>query len=91
MKMSTARATVRGIAAEVGGSLRTDYSGRGMFGASCYGIVTDDATNCIEIAAEHGIKGARTDGMGLKTIVYWTHIHEDARDAAGHDGNEEKK
>lgn len=77
MKMSTARAKVRGIAAEIGGALRTDYSGRGMFGAQCYGIVTDDPTNCIEVAAENGITGAKTDGMGRQAIVYWTHIHED--------------
>lgn len=68
------REKVRAVAEEIGGTVREDYSGRGMYGATCYGIVTDDATNCLEIAGEHGLKGARTDGMGLKTIVYWPSI-----------------
>jgi hypothetical protein len=52
-------------------SLRTDYSGRGMFGSTCWGIVCDDPNDVI---AEVGIKGAKTDSMGTSTIVYWPSI-----------------
>lgn len=76
------REKVRHIALEVGGELRTDYSGRGMYGATCYGIVTNDATFCIETAAEHGVKGASVDSMGTKVIVYWQSIHDERSDAA---------
>ncbi|MEK7414226.1 MAG: hypothetical protein AAB263_13005 [Planctomycetota bacterium] len=52
-------------------SLRLDYSGRGMFGAQCLGIVCDDPEDVI---AEVGVKGARTDSMGKSVIVYWPSI-----------------
>lgn len=68
------RDAVEAVAAEVGGTVRKDYSGRGMYGATCYGIVTDDSVNCIEIAAEHGLKRAEADSMGRQAIVYWPHI-----------------
>jgi hypothetical protein len=67
---------IRTIADDLG-ELRDDYSGRGMFGKTCYGIVTDNPDGCIEEAAEEGIKGARRDSMGLKHIVYWPHIPGD--------------
>lgn len=56
--------------------LRTAYSGRCMFGATCYGIVCDDPEDVI---AEVGVKGARTDSMGLHIIVYWPHVSDDQR------------
>ena len=52
-------------------SLRTDYSGRGMFGRTCWGIVCDDPN---DIIVEVGLKGAKTDSMGTSTIVYWPNI-----------------
>jgi hypothetical protein len=48
-----------------------DYSGRGMFGRTCVGIVCPDPHKVI---AEVGIKGAKTDSMGLDSIVYWPNI-----------------
>ena len=62
------------IAETVNGEVRTNYSGRGMFGATCYGIVCANTLYCIEEAASRGIKGARTDNMGKQYIVYWPHI-----------------
>lgn len=62
------------VADEIGGSVRTDYSGRGMYGKKCVGIDCRNATECIELAASKGIKGARQDNMGLDMIVYWPHI-----------------
>ena len=62
------------IARELGGEVREDYSGRGMFGATCYGIVCDDAAECMERAGSHGIFGAKCDCMGRQVIIYWPHI-----------------
>ena len=58
-------------------SLREDYSGRCMCGDTCIGIVTPYPTEIMEEAATAGITGARTDSMGLKTIVYWPSVKGD--------------
>lgn len=65
---------VNDVADLLGGSVRDDYSGRGMFGKSCYGIVCDDANECIAEAGALGLRGARTDSMGRSVIVYWPSI-----------------
>ncbi len=65
---------IKEIADEVDGSIRYDYSGRGMFGDICYGIVCDDANKCLEVAGSKGITGGRTDSMGLQMIVYWPNL-----------------
>lgn len=59
---------------EVEGCLRTDYSGRWMFGRTCWAIESAHPTQIIEAAAARGVKGAKTDEMGLNYIVYWPHI-----------------
>ena len=48
-----------------------DYSGRGMFGAVCVGITSDNVGQTIEDAASHGIFGAKWDSLGMSSIVYW--------------------
>jgi hypothetical protein len=68
--------TFQAIADDAGGELYRSYSGRGMFGDTCIGI-TGDATNIIEQAGAHGIKGARTDSMGKEDIVYWPNYPDD--------------
>jgi len=65
------------VAKSVGGELYEGYSGRGMYGAQCYGIVCDDPMSCIENSAENGIKGANYDQMGLQYIVYWPRIRDE--------------
>lgn len=55
-------------------TIREGYSGRGMYGDSCWAIVTDNSTAVIENAGAHGLFGAKIDSMGLKTIVYWTQL-----------------
>lgn len=45
-----------------------DYSGRGMFGKTCVGIITDTAITTIGLV---GIPGAKIDNMGKQYIVYW--------------------
>ena len=56
--------------------LRENYSGRGMYGSTCYGIVTDDPEELIDRAIELGLRGECTDSMGLSTIVYWKNIRQ---------------
>ena len=57
------------------GEIRPDYSGRGMFGKTCYGIVCDDANKCLEAAGSYGITGGKVDNMGRQFIVYWPEIN----------------
>jgi len=67
------------IAAEVGGTVRTSYSGRGMYGKTCVGIVCDNASECLEVAGAHGIRGGVVDSMGLSVIVYWPKISAEVK------------
>lgn len=67
-------AAIEKTANEVGGDVRSDYSGRGMFGKRCYGIDCDSHVACIESASRNGLKGASTDNMGKGWIVYWPSI-----------------
>ena len=62
------------IAHEINGTVPESYSGRGVSGKSCCGISTAKPIECIETAASHGIRGARTNNMGLDTVVYWPSI-----------------
>lgn len=56
------------------GRVYTGYSGRGMFGESCWGVTTNDPNVCIAEARKQGITGERQDSMGRSVIVYWPHI-----------------
>lgn len=67
----TIRKTLEQVAEVVGGTLRDDYSGRGMFGKQCYGIDCDNWAECVEEAAIAGIRNAKYDQMGKGYIVYW--------------------
>ena len=67
-------AVLEEISELVGGKIYHGYSGRGMYGAQCLGIVCPDPVPCIEYAAENGIRGAVYDQMGLDYIVYWPEI-----------------
>lgn len=55
-------------------TLYTEYSGRGMYGKTCIGIVCDDPEDVI---AEVGVRGAQMDSMGRRTIVYWPKVKGD--------------
>lgn len=69
------RDILKEIATVVGGTISDNYSGRGMFGKKCCGIICDNMNECIEEASSRGIKGARTDNMGKGYIVYWPEIN----------------
>lgn len=62
---------IKRIAAEVGGNVYENYSGRGMFGEKCFGIVCPNANECLEVAGAHGLRGGNIDNMGRDFIVYW--------------------
>lgn len=66
------------LADRVGGQLDRSYSGRGMYGKRCYGIVLPEAGELVyrvmESAAREGFSAARTDSLGLGTIVYWPNM-----------------
>lgn len=46
------------------------YSGRAMYGEECPSITLDQYANVNDVIAELGIRGLRTDSMGLGTVVY---------------------
>jgi hypothetical protein len=62
---------VEETASQVGGDVRSDYSGRGMYGETCYGIVCDNVEECIEQGTLRGLRNANSDSMGRSYIVYW--------------------
>lgn len=64
---------------------RTDYSGRGMFGKTCVGVVCDDPiSTVVEIAdairdngfdcASTELGAIRQDSMGLSRIIYFPNL-----------------
>ena len=72
---------------DFGLSYRTDYSGRGMFGRTCFGIVCEDdmMSTLIQlcdairdsedfISAYNELGIPRTDSMGMDTILYFPSI-----------------
>lgn len=62
-------------------NVREDYSGRGMYGSSCVGIVCD-VGDLLVFAAALGsnadewdwVGGACSDSMGLSSIWYWPSV-----------------
>ncbi len=72
--MTKAIDVINKISDEVDGHVREDYSGRGMFGEHCLGIVCGNANECLEVAGSKGIKRGRIDNMGRNMIVYWPHL-----------------
>ena len=62
------------LADELGGEVQLDYSGRGMFGAQCLGIVCEDSEEIIRNALGRGLPRGKVDSMGKRKIVYWPEI-----------------
>lgn len=68
---------IQNIAEEFGMNVRS-YSGRGMMGKTCLGIVIDDATELFHLFYMLGARDremptgpVRSDTMGYSTIYYW--------------------
>ena len=61
----------------VDGEIRTDYSGRGMFGDECGGVVLKDEGDLFQFARlldedlAQLLGSPRWDSMGLREIAYW--------------------
>lgn len=69
------------VADLVVGTVRRDYSGRGMFGAKCWGIECrskDAAGECLRLTLKKLIEGWAYDDMGKGCIVYWPGIEGEA-------------
>lgn len=64
--------------------IRDDYSGRFMFGKSCFGIVVDSDSQMLDFLNELKDEdeqlweqvgtGVSSDSMGRSTIYYWEHV-----------------
>lgn len=58
-----------------------NYSGRGMYGKTCVGFITDDVFEVECRVKERGIKAkAYEDNMGLSYIVYYPSISFETKD-----------
>lgn len=54
------------------------YSGRGMYGKSCVGIVVSDLSEVFKLGqelSEYHFPTLKSDSMGLDMIVYWPYLH----------------
>ena len=76
--------------------VRWDYSGRGMYGTQCFGIVggtnvpvafgaavaqvAADGDSVAEDFLYDVLRGMSTDSMGRSTIYYWSNIQLDEAD-----------
>ena len=64
----------------VDGEIRTDYSGRGMFGDECVGVVLKDEGDLFTFARllddelAELLGSPRWDNMGLREIAYWPKV-----------------
>jgi hypothetical protein len=83
MKKKTTRDRLQAIADKVGGSVYERYSGRGMFGDTCWGIVCPHSAVKEVIRATKGFGKACTDEMGLDAIVYWPFFKEQGETESG--------
>ena len=81
-KTKTAATKIRAIAekhADEGWTFYARYSGRGMFGDTCPGIVCPgyDVQKVEAAARKIGVRNPSVDGMGLDRIVYWSSVASD--------------
>jgi len=67
-------AAIRDTAKAVRGEMRSDYSGRSMFGRLCYGIDCADDTECVVQAARRGLPKPSIDSLAHGYVVYWPTI-----------------
>nr|DAH47973.1 MAG TPA: hypothetical protein [Caudoviricetes sp.] len=88
-------------------SIRADYSGRYMYGRTCFGIVTTDPYRVIgSMSMDLGMNGYEdlaidlysnvcTDNMGMSTIIYFPDVEwnheEESEDVEDFLNNEEEE
>ena len=57
-----------------------DYSGRGMFGETCIGLICPNSEEGrLAAAGALGFRGARRDNMGRDWIIYWPDLKPDSK------------
>jgi hypothetical protein len=69
---------------------RERYSGRGMYGRNCVGVVCSNPLSLCMTLGKEGFDVdliPRTDNMGLSTIVYFPDLQDDSED--GNEGSED--
>ena len=68
------------LAKLVAGAVHYPYSGRGMFGKVCFGIVCEASfiDELYDKAEELGLPEPKLDHMGLDYIVYWPTLQEES-------------
>lgn len=83
---------IREFCEEEGDTFYENYSGRGMYGRTCVGVVTEDNAISLTLAlfrflvenemdmyeAEELLQCAKTDNMGYDTIVYFPRIKSES-------------
>lgn len=67
-------AAIYQVAEAIGETVSTDYSGRGMFGKTCYSIDCDNLTECLMEVGKANLPVPSTDNMGKGYVVYWPDI-----------------
>ena len=77
--MKTKIEIIETVAAKVAGLVRRNYSGRGMYGKTCVGIVCESPVTAVKSAQSRGLSGALTDNMGRDYIVYWPAVTAESR------------
>lgn len=79
MDTKQAKSEIDYIAWQNDADFREDYSGRGMYGKFCYGIVTNRDNHNAVIADIHNsdLPEPAQDSMGLGTILYWPQFKSD--------------
>ncbi len=79
---AAASSALRGVCSDLGLQFVDDYSGRGMFGATCLGFIVrpndpateQDVLDRLEswgLLSEVGLDDPASDGMGLGTVYYY--------------------
>lgn len=76
----TLKQKVQAIADKVGGTMYEGYSGRGMYGQTCFGVVCKgyDVQEVKQAGARRKLGSASTDNMACDMIVYWPDAVEPA-------------
>ncbi len=69
-------------AGDEGARIYEGYSGRGMYGGECFGVVVPSSRyiQAVEAAASLGLFGAKVDQMGRDMIVYWPNPRIETRE-----------
>lgn len=71
---------LKALAEENGWSFRASYSGRGMLGSTCIGIVGGDLERMREECWKKGFTGSKYDNMGLDWILYFPALKSEAKE-----------